>query len=62
LIDADKAKVATARAAHAAAVIACQETAYDAYARTLATADADHATKIKAIEKLIDDKLPPGAG
>jgi len=45
-----------------AAIVACQGVKYDAYARTLATADADRATKIKAIEKLIDDKLAPGKG
>merc|ERR1711862_897470 len=52
----------TKEAEQLTAIVACQGVKYDAYARTLATADADRATKLKAIAKLIDDKLAPARG
>lgn len=54
LIDAKQKEVDTATATHLAAIVKCKENQYDAYRKTLATAEAKRKTDLAAIEKLVD--------
>lgn len=64
LIDAKQVEIGAAKAAHAAAIVKCQSTKYDAYRAALATAESGRTAKLAAVKKALDaaKKAAPAAG